>query len=163
LNAAVLGMDANVGFRTAKRVMDADQLLTADILDIKATGGVESGTELGYRIVLPGFDPTLSRFEFKLLVQRFGVERSGRRTPLLTDDVLAAMNHNSHDRAPPLGDFRHLTANGQRLPTQELPVLSCRYWLGPLHSIKSATIEITFWPDREDLSGYARISMTEEA
>ncbi|WP_454669860.1 T6SS effector BTH_I2691 family protein [Achromobacter kerstersii] len=163
LNAAVLGMDANVGFRTAKRVMDADQLLTADILDIKATGGVESGTELGYRIVLPGFDPTLSRFEFKLLVQRFGVERSGRRTPLLTDDVLAAMNHNSHDRAPTLGDFRHLTANGQRLPTQELPVLSCRYWLGPLHSIKSATIEITFWPDREDLSGYARISLTEEA
>ena len=163
LNAAFIGMDATLGFHSAQRAMDADTLLTADILVIKATGGIESGTELGYRIVLPGFDPMISRFEFKLLVERFGVERGGRRLPKLSEDVLAAMHHNSMAGAPTLGQFRHLTADDQRLPTRELPILSCRYWLGPLHSIKSATAEIIFWPDKDDLTGYARISMAEEA
>lgn len=73
------------------------------------------------------------------------------------------MHHNSGHGAPGLEVFRHLTVNHQCLPTRESPILSCRYWQGPLHSIKSATIEITFWPDKDDLTGYARINMTEEA
>lgn len=163
LNAAFIGMDATLGFHSAKRAMDADTLLTADILEIKATGGIESGTELGYRIVLPGFDPSRSSFEFKLLLKRFGIERSGRRLPTLSEGGLASMHHNSGHGAPGLEVFRHLTVNHQCLPTRESPILSCRYWLGPLHSIKSATIEITIWPDKDDLTGYARINMTEEA
>jgi hypothetical protein len=163
LNAAFIGMDATLGFHSAKRVMDTDLLLTADILEIKSTGGVESGIELGYRIVLPGFDPTMSRFEFKLLLESFGLERSGRRGPTLSEGVLAVMHHNSMRQAPGLDSYRYLLPKYQRLPTRESPVLSCRYWLGPLHGIKNATIEITFWPDKDDLTGYARLSMTEEA
>ncbi|MGV2861223.1 T6SS effector BTH_I2691 family protein [Achromobacter sp. AGC39] len=163
LNAAVIGMDATLGFHSAKRVMDTDLLLTSDTLQIQATGGVESGIELAYRIVLPGFDPTISRFEFRLLLESFGVERSGRRGPKLSEGVLAAMHHNSMRWAPGLDSYKYLLPEDQSLPTRESPVLSCRYWLGPMHSIKSATIEITFWPDRDDLTGYARISMTEDA
>ena len=162
LNAALIGMEAALGFDSAKRPIEPDLLVTMDILLIKETGGIESGTELRYRIVLPGFDPIRSRYEFTLSIDRFGLAK-GRRTPAITSAVLAACYHNSQVRAPNLDDVRDLIPNDQRMPNQESPVLSCRYWLEPLHAIKSAAIEICYWPDKDDVAGYARLHVTEDA
>lgn len=162
LNAAVIGMEAELGFDSAKRPIEPDLLITMDILLIKETGGIETGTELRYRIVLPGFDPLRSRYEFTLSIDRFGLAK-GRRTPAITSAVLAACSHNSPLRAPILDEVRDLKPNDQRMPHGESPVLSCRYWLEPLHSIKSAVIEIRYWPDKDDVAGYASLSVTEDA
>ena len=48
-------------------------------------------------------------------------------------------------------------------PTSKRPVLSGRYWLDPVNKIKSATLIVTFWPDKSDSSGFAAIEITEEA
>ncbi|HBL66149.1 MAG TPA: hypothetical protein DDZ58_09880 [Achromobacter sp.] len=162
LNAAVIGMEAELGFDSAKRPIEPDLLITMDILLIKETGGIETGTELRYRIVLPGFDPLRSRYEFTLSIDRFGLAK-GRRTPAITSAVLAACSHNSPLRAPILDEVRDLKPNDQRMPHGESPVLGCRYWLEPLHSIKSAVIEIRYWPDKDDVAGYASLSVTEDA
>jgi hypothetical protein len=163
LNAALIGMEAILGFRSIKRPMDVDSLLTTDILQIQITGGMESGSELGYRIVLPGFDPEVSRYEFKLLVECFGVNKVGRHTAATVEGVLESAHHNSVLSAPTLDEFRWLTPKGQVLPTREAPVLACNYWLEPLHGLKSATVSIIYWCDKDDLFGYASIIRTEEA
>lgn len=163
LNAALIGMEAILGFHPARRLMDFDSLLAADVLQIQATGGMESGSELGYRIVLPGFDPEHSRYEFRLFVECFGVDKVGRHTPTPVEGVLEAVHHNSVRGAPVLDEFRRLTPKGYLLPTKQAPVLACNYWLGPLHGIKSATVSITYWYDKDDLAGYASVTMTEVA
>lgn len=163
LNAALIGMEVVVGFRSAQRTMDFDSLLAADILQIQATGGVEAGLELGYRIVLPGFDPEVSRYEFRLLVECFAVDKVGRHTPVLVESVLEAVHHNSEVFAPAQRGFSGLTPKGYVLPTKEAPVLACKFWLEPLHRIKSATVGIIYWCDKDDLAGFASVTMTEEA
>ncbi|HCQ46342.1 MAG TPA: hypothetical protein DIW53_05875 [Achromobacter sp.] len=163
LNAALIGMEAILGFHPARRPMDFDSLLAADVLQIQATGGMESGLELGYRIVLPGFDPEHSCYEFRLFVECFGVDKVGRHTPMPVEGVLEAVHHNSVRGAPVLDEFRRLTPKGHLLPTKEAPVLACNYWLGPLHGIKSATVSIIYWYDKDDLAGYASVTMTEVA
>ncbi|MGV2866193.1 hypothetical protein, partial [Achromobacter sp. AGC39] len=163
LNAALIGMEVIVGFHSARRTMDFDSLLAADILQIQATGGVEAGPELGYRIVLPGFDPEVSRYEFRLLVECFAVDKVGRHTPVLMESVLEAVHHNSEVCAPAQGGFSGLTPKGYVLPTKEAPVLACKFWLEPLHRIKSATVGIIYWCDKDDLAGFASVTMTEEA
>ena len=42
-------------------------------------------------------------------------------------------------------------------------MLACSYSLEPLHGIKSATVSIIYWCDKDDLSGYASITRTEVA
>ncbi|AZS80415.1 hypothetical protein ELS24_19325 [Achromobacter spanius] len=163
LNAALIGMEVVVGFRSAQRTMDFDSLLAADILQIQATGGVEAGLELGYRIVLPGFDPEVSRYEFRLLVECFAVDKVGRHTPVLVESVLEAVHHNSEVFAPAQRGFSGLTPKGYVLPTKEAPVLACKFWLEPLHRIKSATVGIIYWCDKDDLAAFASVTMTEEA
>ncbi|QYJ19606.1 hypothetical protein KYT87_18010 [Achromobacter sp. ES-001] len=163
LNAALIGMEAILGFRSVVRPMDVDSLLAADILQTQASGGMESRSELGYRIVLPGFDPEVSRYEFKLLVECFGIDKVGRHAPAAMEGVLEAVHHNSALSAPALDEFRWLTPKGHVLPTKEAPVLACKYWLEPLHGIKSATVSIAYWCDKDDVAGYASITMTEVA
>ncbi|WP_217483349.1 hypothetical protein, partial [Achromobacter kerstersii] len=163
LNAAVLGVEASLGFHSAKRPMDIDVLMTTDILLIKETGGIESGTELGCRIVLPGFDSARSCYEFTLYVERFGVEKGGRRTPVITSFVLASAHHNSARAATSPGEVQDMTPQTVILPSNENPVLSRRYWLEAMHATKAATLEISYWPDKDDVAGYARLWISEEA
>ncbi|WP_342068103.1 T6SS effector BTH_I2691 family protein [Achromobacter kerstersii] len=163
LNAAVLGMDASLGFHSAKRPMDVDALMTTDIHVIKETGGFESGNELGYRIFLPGFDSVRSCFELSLSVERFGVAKGGRRTPVITSSVLDSVHHNSARAALRLGEAQSTDPQSMILPSNESPVLSRRYWLEPMHAIKVATLEISYWPDRDDAAGYARLCISEDA
>lgn len=163
LNAAVLGMDASLGFDSAKRAIDVDELMVMDIFLIKETGGVETGVELAYRILLPNFDPIRSRYEFTLSVQRFGVTRTGRRAPTITSSVLTAAYHNSPNGAPHFDAIRDLTPGAQSMPNEVDPVFRGRYWLEPMHSIKAATVEIIYWPDKDDAAGLARLRLTEQA
>jgi hypothetical protein len=163
LNAAVIGMDASLGFDSAKRAVDVDELMVMDILLIKETGGIETGVELAYRIFLPHFDPLRSRYEFTLSIQRFGVARTGRRAPTITSSVLTAAYHNSPNGAPHFDTMRELTPGGTSTPNEGDPVLRGKYWLEPMHAIKTATVEIMYWPDKDDASGLARLRLTEEA
>lgn len=161
LNAAVMGMEAALGFDSDKRAIDFDQFVTADVLLVKETGGLESGTVLSYRILLPGFDPIKSRYEFTLSIEKFGVEK-GRRTPATASSVLATVYHNSQGRAPELDAVPGLVPEHIRMPGEDKPVLRCSYWLGSMHAIKAATIDICYWPDKDDLAGYAQLRRTEE-
>ncbi|WP_039320972.1 T6SS effector BTH_I2691 family protein [Burkholderia sp. A9] len=165
LNAAVLGMEVAIGFERAPRLMDNSAMLTADIEVLKNTGGVGAGTDLVYRIVVPGYDPAYSRYRFTLEVQRFGLGRDGRRAPTISTQVIASI-HVNDDGNPvkPTAIARPdyaLVKESQ--PTKSSPVLSGRYELEPIHGIQSATLKITYWPDKSDEIGFAEVTLTEVA
>ncbi|MBN3858024.1 hypothetical protein G3N59_32025 [Paraburkholderia sp. Ac-20340] len=48
-------------------------------------------------------------------------------------------------------------------PTVAVPVLKGSYWLDPVNRMKSATLTITYWPDKTDQSGFAQVTLTEQA
>lgn len=170
LNAAVLGMDVTLGFNSEPRLKDDAALAQTSVEDLKNGGAVESGTVLKYRIVLPAYDPVISRYEFELVAQRFGL-RSGSN--VLRDkstggapQTLASGEHNSGAAAtalsspPRIADY---TAEGSTTPTQKEPIISGSFALEALHSIKSATLVITYWPDKDDVEGFAQVERKEMA
>ncbi|MET3654750.1 T6SS effector BTH_I2691 family protein [Dyella japonica] len=165
LNAAVLGMDVALGFDSAKRLMDSTALATADVEVLKNTGGIESGTALNYRIVLPGFDPNLSRYRFTLEVSRFGLRKDGRREPTIIKQTLASGQVNdegsiAEPTAIPRPDY---TLQEEKKPTGKVPVLSGSYWLDAHNGFKAATLIISYWPDKTDKNGVAIVELTELA
>ncbi|WP_156441464.1 MULTISPECIES: T6SS effector BTH_I2691 family protein [unclassified Burkholderia] len=165
LNAAVLGMEVALGFERARRLMDSGTMLTADIEVLKNTGGTEVGTDLVYRILLPGFDPAYSGYRFTLEVQRFGLARDGRRTPQIITQVLAAgqMNANGEPVKPTATSRPDYVVVKDGQPTKSLPLLTGRFELEPVHGIQSVTLKITYWPDKSDESGFAEVVVMEVA
>ncbi|MDE1139187.1 MAG: hypothetical protein PW999_05925 [Paraburkholderia tropica] len=165
LNAAAIGMDVAIGFDSARRPMDSTALAMADVEMLKSTGGIESGTALNYRVVLPGFDPALSRYSFTLEVERFGVRADGGRAPSTSKQTLASgqLNDSGAVSAPTSIARPDYTLDEEIKPTAASPVLSGSYWLDAMNGMKSATLSITYWPDKTDQSGFAQITLTEEA
>ncbi|WP_321901333.1 T6SS effector BTH_I2691 family protein [Paraburkholderia tropica] len=165
LNAAVIGMDVVLGFDSAKRPMDSAALAVADVEVLKSTGGIESGTALNYRVVLPGFDPTCSRYSFTLEVERFGVRKDGGRAPSTSKQTLASgqLNDSAAVAAPTTIARPDYTLEGESKPTAATPVLRGSYWLDAVNGMKSATFSVTYWPDRADQNGFAQITLTEQA
>jgi len=161
LNAAVLGMEGSLGFDPDKRAVDLDGLIIMDVLQAKETGGFEYGTVLSYRVVLPGFDPIRSRYEFTLSIEQFGVAK-GRRSRAVASAVLASVYHNSQVEAPKLSVAPELVPEQIWMPVEESPVLRCRYWLGGAHALKSATIDIRYWPNKDDELGHAWLCRREQ-
>ncbi|MBB2998965.1 hypothetical protein FHX57_001293 [Paraburkholderia tropica] len=163
--AAAIGMDVAIGFDSARRPMDSTALAMADVEMLKSTGGIESGTALNYRVVLPGFDPALSRYSFTLEVERFGVRADGGRAPSTSKQTLASgqLNDSGAVSAPTSIARPDYTLDEEIKPTAASPVLSGSYWLDAMNGMKSATLSITYWPDKTDQSGFAQITLTEEA
>lgn len=171
LNAAVLGMDVALGFDSELRTKDDAGLAQTPVEDLKNGGALESGTALKYRIVLPAYDPAVSRYRFELVVQRFGL-RSGSnmlrdKSTEVAPQTLASGEHNSGNSASPISpsphripDYVALTSN---TPTKKQPVISGGFSLDAFHSIKSATLVISYWPDKNDIEGFARVELKEMA
>ncbi|MBN3858016.1 hypothetical protein G3N59_31985 [Paraburkholderia sp. Ac-20340] len=157
LNAAVIGMDVALGFDSAKRPMDSTALLTADVEVLKSTGGIESGTSLNYRVVLPGFNPELSSYNFTLEVVRFGL-RPDKQTL-----ASGQLNDSTAITASTTIARPDYTLDEEGKPTAAVPVLKGCYWLDPVNRMKSATFTIIFWPDKTDQNGFAQVTLTEHA
>ncbi|WP_269508756.1 T6SS effector BTH_I2691 family protein [Burkholderia sp. IMCC1007] len=164
LNAAVLGMDVTLSFEKGTRARPVDELMAEDVEVLKNGGAVETGTVLAYGAVLPGFDAQRSRYRFTLSTERFGVTRTGKRLPALSPHVMASGQFNDTATLKPATVLNRpdYSLEGETNPTSKRPVLSGRYWLGPVHKIKSATLIVTFWPDKSDSSGFAAVEITEE-
>ncbi|KVH29211.1 T6SS effector BTH_I2691 family protein [Burkholderia cepacia] len=165
LNAAVLGMDVTLSFERGSRARSVDELMAEDVEVLKNGGAVESGTVLTYGAVLPGFDAQRSRYRFTLSTERFGVTRTGKRLPVLSSHVMASGQFNDTATLKPASVLNRpdYFLESETKPTTKRPVLSGRYWLDPVNKIKSATLIVTFWPDKSDISGFAAVEITEES
>ncbi|WP_155627476.1 T6SS effector BTH_I2691 family protein [Burkholderia cepacia] len=165
LNAAVLGMDVTLRFESGSRARSADELIAEDVEVLKNGGAVESGTVLAYGAVLPGFDAQRSRYRFTLATERFGLTRTGKRLPILSSHVMASGQFNDTATLKPVSvpNRPDYSLESETKPTSKRPVLSGRYWLDPVNKIKSATLVVTFWPDKSDSSGFAAIEITEDS
>lgn len=171
LNAAVLGMDVALGFDSELRAKDDAALAQISVEDLKNGGAIESGTALKYRIVLPAYDPAVSRYRFELVVQRFGL-RSGSnmlrdKSTEIAPQTLASGEHNSGKSASPISPSPHRISDyvvqRSTTPTKNQPVISGGFSLDAFHSIKSATLVICYWPDKDDTEGFARVELKEMA
>ncbi|UDG76122.1 hypothetical protein H4P35_01785 [Achromobacter sp. 77] len=164
LNAAVLGMDVDLRFSDEGRARPIDELYSEDIEVLKNRGAVIQTKALVYRAILPGFDTVRSRYRFTLTIERFGLAQDGKRSPTLSSHVMASGQVNDTAHGVQTSDFNHpdYTLVGETKPTSERPILSGRYWLDPINTIKSATFAVAFWPDKDDSTGFAAIEITEE-
>ena len=164
LNAAVLGMDVDLRFSDEGRARPIDELYSEDIEVLKNRGAVIQTKALVYRAILPGFDTVRSRYRFTLTTERFGLAQDGKRSPTLSSHVMASGQVNDTAHGVQTSDFNHpdYTLVGETKPTSERPILSGRYWLDPINTIKSATFAVAFWPDKDDSTGFAAIEITEE-
>ncbi|WGJ91043.1 hypothetical protein QEP15_01730 [Achromobacter mucicolens] len=131
---------------------------------LKNRGAVIQTKALVYRAILPGFDTVRSRYRFTLTTERFGLAQDGKRSPTLSSHVMASGQVNDTAHGVQTSDFNHpdYTLVGETKPTSERPILSGRYWLDPINTIKSATFAVAFWPDKDDSTGFAAIEITEE-
>ncbi|WP_431819464.1 T6SS effector BTH_I2691 family protein [Burkholderia sp. F1] len=159
LNAAVLGMEVALGFQIGKRAVKATNAFEA------AKNGVawETVKELAYQIVLPGYDPANSGYRFTLELERFGARRDGRLTTETSTQVLASSQVNVEGTpAPPSASQQRGEAWAmQSQPSKSSPVLQGTYQMPLPNGVRSATLTITYWPDRSDDNGYAEVIMTE--
>ncbi|MEN5158325.1 T6SS effector BTH_I2691 family protein [Achromobacter spanius] len=164
LNAAVLGMDVDLRFTVVLRVRPLDELLIEDIEVIKNGGSIEKTKALVYSAILPGFDAEQSRYHFSLTTERFGLAQGANRTPHLSSHVLASGQINDSAPIMPVSTLNRpdYTLDSETKPTTSRPILSGRYWLDSLNNIKSATLVLAFWPDKNDSSGFAAIEITEQ-
>ncbi|OAE59699.1 hypothetical protein A7J67_06420 [Achromobacter xylosoxidans] len=164
LNAAVLGMDVDLSFTVETRVRSLDELYIEDIDVLKNGGSVENTKALVYSATLPGFDAEQSRYRFSLTTERFGLAQGAKRTPYLSSHVLASgqINNSAPLMSVSTLDRPDYTLDSETKPTNSRPILSGRYWLDSLNSIKSATLVVAFWPDKNDVSGFAAIEITEQ-
>ncbi|KUY93629.1 hypothetical protein WS48_16195 [Burkholderia sp. RF7-non_BP1] len=113
--------------------------------------------------MLPGYDPAYSGYRFTLEVERLGLSRSGRRTPEISTQVLVSSQANidvepTKPTAIPRPDYT-LVTEGQL--TKSSPVRRGHYEPDHVGGIQSATLTMTYWPDRSDESGSAQVALTE--
>ncbi len=170
LNAAVLGMDVALGFNQDPRVIDQVTLSQMSVEEVKHSGGWEKIVALKYRIVLPDYDPEVSSYLFELVAQRFGLRGANSvlrdKAVQATPQTLASGEHNSSTAAssisqpPRIPDYAEQASTA---PTLTRPVISGGFLLEKIHSIKSVTLAITYWPDKEDVEGFARVELSEVA
>ncbi|MEN4918001.1 T6SS effector BTH_I2691 family protein [Achromobacter spanius] len=171
LNAAVLGMDVTLGFNSELRLKDDAALAQTPVEDLKNGGALESGIALKYRIVLPAYDPVVSSYRFELIVQRFGLSSGSNmlrdKSTEVAPQTLASGEHNSGNSVSPISPSPHripdYVAQASTTPTKKQPVISGGFSLDAFHSIKSATLVISYWPDKNDIEGFARVELKEMA
>ncbi|WBX87950.1 hypothetical protein [Achromobacter mucicolens] len=164
LNAAALGMDVDLSFTVETQVRSLDELYIEDIDVLKNGGSVENTKALVYSATLPGFDAEQSRYRFSLTTERFGLAQGTKRTPHLSSHVLASGQINNSAPLMPVSTLNRpdYTLDSETKPTTSRPILSGRYWLDSLNNIKSATLVVAFWPDKNDVSGFAAVEITEQ-
>ena len=164
LNVAVLGMDVDLRFSNEERVRPIDELYTEDVEVIKNGGATKKTEALVYSATLPGFDAERSRYRFTLTSERFGLARNGERIPTLSSHVMTSgqVNDTAHVTQVSVVSEPDYTLSVETKPTSTQPVLSGWYWLDSVNAIKSATLAVTYWPDKSDSSGFAAIEITEE-
>lgn len=164
LNAAALGMDVDLRFSVEKQLRPIEDLYVEDIEVLKNGGSVENVQTLVYSATLPGFDAEQSQYRFTLTTERFGLAQGAKRTPHLSSHVMASGQLNDTASPTPYSTLNRpdYTLDSETKPTSSRPILGGRYRLDSVNGIKSATLVVAFWPDKNDRSGFAAIEITEQ-
>ncbi|WP_372437214.1 T6SS effector BTH_I2691 family protein [Pseudomonas chlororaphis subsp. aureofaciens] len=160
LNAAVLGVVAEIDLGV--RFQRASDLAAAGSEGVIFTDGmsIPAGIYLDYKIFLPGYETNSSRYMWAMKVFRPG------------DDVgeVIASGHSERSNSPmPSNVGRKLDYN----PKTSIPVvtenvdshtlvISGAIALNINHSINAVELEVSFWPDKSDESGAARLIVKED-
>ncbi|WP_063815540.1 T6SS effector BTH_I2691 family protein [Burkholderia cepacia] len=161
LNAAVLGMTAELSITIRFHTTGGGRTVGPAGVLISDGTSVPAGFYLDYRIDLPNHDPTASRYEWSLIVYRPG-NSAGQK--------LAAGHSDSNQKMaeqPPSGmkvDYNPNTTMPtieQDAATNTLTIRGA-IALDDSHSIHAAELNVSYWPDKSDEDGYARLIAKED-
>ncbi|NBA96261.1 hypothetical protein GUY40_15085, partial [Pseudomonas sp. R5(2019)] len=156
LNAAVLGLTAEVGIHTRIRPLGGNRTI-----GIGASVGtdVQWASYLRYAIQLPGFVPGESRYEWALTVYR----------PHTAEQVIACGRSDSTPSLQPAplpsqNDYDHDSTLPQLELDEESSTLLIRgsIELDTFYDINAAQLTVSFWPDRSDEAGHAHLIIKED-
>ncbi|NBA98547.1 hypothetical protein [Pseudomonas sp. R5(2019)] len=156
LNAAVLGLTAEVGIHIRIRPLGGTRTI-----GIGASVGtdVQWAPYLRYAIQLPSFVPGVSRYDWALTVYR----------PHTAEQVIASGRSDSTPslQPPPLplqNDYDHDSTLPQLELDEESKTLLIRgsIELDTFYDINAVQLTVSFWPDRSDETGHARLIVKED-
>lgn len=158
LNAATLGLQIGVNF---------DSVLVSDIAMRKVGGvaGLVVEQKIKFQISLPRYDEVNSGYDWALLVHRAG---DGEFPDCLSGELVASGSHNFdcpellsqtnkflNFAAPRFPDYRpdvslmkSVHAHPESAPSLELTGVIALMPTAGAHTIKSATLTVAYWPDK---------------
>lgn len=160
LNASVLGVTADLSINL-RPVRESDIKTSGeDYAAYAEIRPVPYGYFLEYRISLPEYDSALSDYIWRMKVYRPGMDGL----------VIAAGNNNSPTTAteapPPLKriDYKTETTRPATIFNEIASTLtiSGAIWFYDNHDMHAVDLEVSFWPDRSDESGVARLIALED-
>ena len=159
LNAAVLGMTAEIEVKT-ELYLKGDAPFPVDGQTDWKRGRIWIGEYIVYRIALPGYDETSSRYQWTLTVYRPG-DPQGQIMVADVSDKLAEIPSSTPVKNPDY--FLNTTA----------PIIHADKKSGTLiiegaialrmnHSVHAVKLEARFWPDKSDSAGFAHLLCQED-
>ncbi|MBK5540611.1 hypothetical protein JFU57_20255 [Pseudomonas sp. TH07] len=160
LNASVLGVTADLSINL-RPVRESDiKAAGEDYAAYAEIRPVPYGYFLEYRISLPEYDSALSDYTWSMKVYRPGMDGL----------VIAAGNNNSPATAteapPPLKRTDYKTETTRPAissnETASTLTISGAIWFYDNHDMHAVDLEVSFWPDRSDESGVARLIALED-
>ncbi len=161
LNASVLGMtaEAEIGVRFQR---GSDLQAGGDSGIIFSDGmSVPAGIYLDYQIVLPGYDAGAARYQWELKVYRAGHDvglviaqgsSTGTNGPLMPPAVQKNLDYNPRTTAPTV----KLDVHSKVLEIGGAIALNMN------HGINAISLEVSYWPDKNDGSGLARLVVKDD-
>ncbi|CAB3673852.1 hypothetical protein LMG26690_01214 [Achromobacter animicus] len=160
LNAAVLGMTAEIEVKT-ELYLKGDAPFPVDGQTDWKRGRIWIGEYIVYRIALPGYDETSSRYQWTLTVYRPGDPQGQIMVADVSDKQLAEIPSSTPVKNPDY--FLNTTA----------PIIHADKKSGTLiiegaialrmnHSVHAVKLEARFWPDKSDSAGFAHLLCQED-
>ncbi|WP_421549542.1 T6SS effector BTH_I2691 family protein, partial [Pseudomonas sp. QD4] len=160
LNASVLGVTADLSINL-RPVRESDIRASGeDYAAYAEIRPVPYGYFLEYKFSLPGYDSASSSYAWSMKVYRPGLDEqiivSGNNgSPAAATESRHSLKRTDYktETTRPSISFSEVTST---------LVVSGAIWLYDIHGIHAADLEVSFWPDRNDESGVARILALED-
>lgn len=161
LNAAVLGMTAELSITIRFHTTGGGRTVGPAGVLISDGMSVPAGFYLDYRFDLPNHDPTASRYEWSLTVYRPG-DSAGQKIAAGRSDSNQKMTEQPPSRTKVDYNPNTTTPTIESDGATRTLTISGAIELDDNHSIHAAELNVSYWPDKSDEDGYARLIAKED-
>ncbi|KVE78362.1 hypothetical protein WI99_32690 [Burkholderia cepacia] len=161
LNAAVLGMTAELSITIRFHTTGGGRTVGPAGVLISDGMSVPAGFYLDYRFDLPNHDPTASRNEWSLTVYRPG-DSAGKKIAAGRSDSNQKMTEQPPSRTKVDYNPNTTTPTIESDGATRTLTISGAIELDDNHSIHAAELNVSYWPDKSDEDGYARLIAKED-
>ncbi|MGN8249941.1 T6SS effector BTH_I2691 family protein [Pseudomonas sp. SMV7] len=160
LNAAVIGLQAEVSIQIQFILSNNMHVKAGSSVFFDDGNAVPANQYLRYFIHFPNYNPSFSRYQWTLTLHRGGLHDG---TVVLTEDSIIPTKATTKDQKPQdlFYDLSDVKTHTEFNDITKNLSLQASIPLTDHHNIQAIELNVTYWPDRQDSSGFAQLIVKE--